>query len=128
MLEATATSLESRGMSVDPKAMLVDFYDLVNRRLNVNLSSLEIILYSSMVVSAIENNYDLPKPWTTNNIAVMRLLLKNRSISAQMGYQDHHNVFADPASYIQKKRLDHIFDGIIMPELFNTTHRDRANT
>ena len=119
MLESTAEELENRSSVISPTSMLVDFYDLVNRRLDVSLSVLEVILYSSMVVSALENNYDLPKPWTMNGVGVMRMLLRNRSLSAQMGYEKHHHVFIDPASYVEQKRMDNIFDGVLMPEIFN---------
>lgn len=123
MLEATAAQAEIRSSVVNPMSLLVDFHDLTNRRLNVNLAGLEVILYSSMVVSVSENNYDLPKPWTKSGVGVMRLLLSSRSESAQMGFQNHHNVFADPEAYVQKKRLNHIFDGLLMPELFNDPAR-----
>jgi hypothetical protein len=119
MLESTAEELEKRSAVISPSSMLVEFYDLVNHRLSVNLSVLEVILYSSMVVSAMDNNYDLPKTWTSSGVGVMRMLLRNRSLSAQMGYEKHHHVFVDPASYVERNRMDHIFDGILIPELFN---------
>ena len=95
--------------------MLVEFYDLVNHRMQVNLSVLEVILYSSMVISAVDNNYDLPKPWTTSGLGVMRMLLRNRSLSAQMGYQGHRETFTDPTSYTNTNRMSHVFDCAIMP-------------
>lgn len=115
MLESTADEMEKRSSMVSPTAMLVEFYDLVNHRLQVNLAVLEVILYSSMVVSAVDNNYDLPKPWTTSGLGVMRMLLRNRSLSAQMGYQGHRETFTDPTSYTNTNRMSHVFDCAIMP-------------
>ena len=105
MLESTADEMEKRSSFVSPSAMLFEFHDLVNRRLQVNLSVLSTILYSSMAVSAVDNNYDLPKPWTTSGLGVMRMLLRNRSISAQMGFQSHRETFTDPTSYTQTRRI-----------------------
>lgn len=115
MLEATVKDLAHRSDVVNPGAMLIEFYDLVNRRLSVNLAILEVILYSSMVVSATNNDYALPKPWTTSGVGVMRMLLTSRSLSATMGYQQHRDTMVSPASYVNKNRLDHIFDGILLP-------------
>lgn len=115
MLESTADEMEKRSSVVSPSAMIVEFYDLVNKRLQVNLSVLEVILYSSMVVSALHGNYDLPKPWTQSGLGVMRMLLKNRSISAQMGFQGHRDTFVDPSSYTKTNRMSHIFDAAILP-------------
>jgi len=116
MLESTAVEMEKRSNVVSPQAFIVEFHDLVNRRLTVNLSVLEIIAYSSMVVDATAGNYDLPKPWTSGGMGVLKMLLENRSISAHMGYQGHRSCFMDPSSYMQTNRLNHIFDAAILPQ------------
>ena len=116
MLESTAKEMEQRSSCVSPEAMLIEFYDLVNRRIQVNLAVLEVIIYSSMVVDAINENYDLPKPWTTMGLGVMRQLLLNRSLGAQMGFQSHRETFLDPTSYINTNRMDHIFDASFLPQ------------
>lgn len=116
LLESTAKEMEQRSSCVSPEAMLIEFFDLVNRRIQVNLAVLEVILYSSMVVDAINENYDLPKPWTTMGLGVMRQLLLNRSLGAQMGFQSHRETFLDPTSYINTNRMDHIFDASFLPQ------------
>lgn len=116
MLESTSKEIESRNNTVAPEAFLVDFYDLVNRRLQVNLSVLEVIQYSSMIVDALEGNYDLPKVGDNRGLGVMRQLIQNRSLSAQMGYQSHRETFTDPTSFTHTNRMDHIFDSAILPD------------
>lgn len=130
MLESTAEEMEKRSKYVQPTNMLVEFHDLVNRRLNVNLSVLDAIIYSSMVVDTDEPNYDLPKPWTRSGLGVLRLLLSNRSLSAQLGYQGHRHTFTDPSSFVVKNRMDHSFDVIFMPQevLQARPHKRRAPT
>ncbi len=119
MLETTKDEMEKRTMVVAPTDMIVEFHDLVNRRLEVNLSVLEIVLYSSMVINAEEGNYALPKEWTESNLGAMRLVMANRSLAAQMAYQNHRQTFVDPTSYTLKNRMNHIFDHVLMPEYFN---------
>lgn len=116
LLESTVSELESRSTTMHPGSMLIDFHDLVNRRLSINLATLEIILYSSMIVSAKDNDYSLPKPWTASGVGVMRKIFQARSLSATMGFQNHVNTFISPASYVHTNRPDHIMDGVILPQ------------
>lgn len=119
MLEATIKDMSYRSNVINPCSMLVEFHDLVNRRLNINLAVLEVILYSSMVISADEEDYGLPKPWTSSGVGVKQMLLTKRSMSATMGYERHRDALIDPTSYTQTNRMDHIFDQQIVPEILN---------
>lgn len=115
-LEATAADLKRRNNDISPDNMIVEFHDLVNKRLTINLSVLEVIVYSAMIVDASDNNYSLPKPWTKAGFGIMRNILKNRSISALMAYQGHRDSFVNPESYLYTSRMDHILDAAIMPQ------------
>ena len=115
VLESTVKDMKARDTVVDPAAMLTEFHDLVNKRITVNLSILSIIIYSSMVVSATEGNYSLPKPWTTSGMGVMKLIMENRSLSATMAYERQTNTVLSPNSYLMTNRPDHIFDSLICP-------------
>ncbi len=119
MLEATMKDMEYRSSVVHPGSMLIELHDLVNRRLSINLSILEIILYSSMIVSAENNDYSLPKPWTQSGIGVKQMLLTERSIGATMVYERHRETLIDPASYTRTNRMDHVMDALIVPEIMN---------
>lgn len=115
MLEATVKDLTYRDSVISPTAMLIEFHDLVNRRLSINLAILEIVVYSSMVVSASDGDYSLPKPWTTSGLGVMRMLLSNRSMAPAMAYERHKDSIVSPSNYINTNRPDHIFDSLILP-------------
>lgn len=115
VLESTVKDMKARDTVVDPAAMLTEFHDLVNKRITVNLSILSIIIYSSMVVSATEGNYSLPKPWTTSGMGVMKLIMENRSLSATMAYERQTGTVLSPNSYLMTNRPDHIFDSLICP-------------
>lgn len=115
MLESTVQELEHRDSVVSPQSMIIEFHDLVNRRLAVNLSVLEIMLYSSMVVSAANRDYSLPKPWTGQGVGVMAKLLVGRSLSATMAYEGHRAVITNPLSYTETNRFDHVMDKVLIP-------------
>lgn len=115
VLESTVKDMKARDTVVDPAAMLTEFHDLVNKRITVNLSILSIIIYSSMVVSATDGNYSLPKPWTGSGMGVMKLIMENRSLSATMAYERQTATVLSPNSYLMTNRPDHIFDSLICP-------------
>lgn len=114
MLESTVKQLTYRDSVVSPQAMLIEFHDLVNRRLSVNLAILEVVLYGSMVVSAANGDYSLPKPWTTAGVGVMRLILQNRSSAPEMAYERHKDAITAPSNYINDNKMDHPFDSLIV--------------
>lgn len=122
LLEATVKDMEERSERVLPANLLIELYDLVNSRMNVHLSIIEVILYSSMAVSPVRGDYSLPKSYTTAGVGVKQGLLKNRSVSATMAYQGHREAIISPANYISENqnRMDHPIDGVIMPaQVFN---------
>jgi len=119
MLEATMKDLEHRSNVINPGNMLIELHDLVNRRLSINLSILEIILYSSMIVSATEGDYSLPKPWTSSGVGVKQMLLTERSLSATMSYERHRETLINPASYVRTNRMDHVMDVMVVPRILN---------
>jgi len=114
-LEATMKDLLKRDNVILPTSLLLEFHDLVNKRLSVNLSVLEAVIYSSMVVSATNGDYSLPKTWTTNGLGVMRMLLAKRSVASTMAYERHKDCITEPVNYINTNRLDHPFDSLICP-------------
>jgi len=119
LLESTTDEMFSRSELVSPEKLLVEFHDLVNRRLKVNLGVLSPILLASMVISANEGRYDIPKAFTRRGVGVMRVLLSSRSLSGTMAFQDHHNVLVRPASFLATNRPNHPFDPILMPSILN---------
>lgn len=120
MLEMTLDDTEKRTLVSSPQDMVINFHDLVNRRLSVNLSVLEVVLYASMVVDSAHGDFALPKAWTTRENGAMRAIFMNRSMSGLMAFQNHRKGFTEPVSFINTNRPDHILDHVFMPEYFNS--------
>lgn len=115
MLESRVTEMRKRSRVESVDTLMLELFDYVNWKLNVNLAALEIILYATTIVSAEDNDYSLPKPWTKSSPSVLTLTMANRSASVQMAYEKQYERIVDPQSYLNTNRLDHIFDGIITP-------------
>jgi hypothetical protein len=113
MLESSVDKLQERDNNVSADTALMELFDLVNDKLTVNLAVLDVVLYSTMIVSAEEGNYGLPKPWGDSGLGIMRASMANRSLSAAMAYEGHREVIVDPNSYIRTNRTEHIFDRLL---------------
>jgi hypothetical protein len=116
LIESKVTEFEARDSNESPTAMLVDFYDLVNDKLKVNLAVLEIIMYASMCVDTSNNNFELPKPSTRKGLGVAKYTIAGRSLSAAMGYEHHRDTILNPASFFSKNRPSHPCDVFLMPQ------------
>lgn len=114
LLESSVEELESRA-NMPPEDILVDFFDLVNSKLTVNLAVLEVTLYGAMIRSAEEGDFALPKPWTSRGLGVMSMSMANRSLSVAMAYENHRENLASPLSYTHTNRPDHPMDMVLMP-------------
>lgn len=115
IIESRVDDLTERDTDLSPAAILFELYDLVNSKLNVNLAVLEVIVYAAMTQSARENNFDLPKPWTTKGLGVSSSTIAGRSLSAAMGYQRHRDIIVNPASFFGDNRPSHPMDVFLMP-------------
>jgi hypothetical protein len=114
-LESRVAEMKARARTETADKMIVDLFDFVNRKLNVNLSCLEVILYATTIISAEANDYGLPKPWTTSQPSVLSMTMKGRSLSVLFAFEKQYEAPNDPASFIHTNRLDHLFDGIYTP-------------
>ena len=116
MLEASVDEMHHRDKAVSPAALLAELYDLVNSKLSVNLQVLAVVVYGSMIRSADEDDYALPKPWTKNGLGVMTQSMLKRSLAATMAFQGHRDAILSPVSFTLMNRPDHPMDGLLVPE------------
>jgi hypothetical protein len=116
MLESSVEEMQSRDKMLTPAVALQQLYDLVNQKLDVSMPILDLVLKQAMVISAEEGNYALPRGDSPHaGFGVMSQSMLHRSLSASMAFEGHRDVIVNPVSYIQKNRLPHPFDAVLMP-------------
>lgn len=116
MLESSVEEMQNRDKNLTPAVALQQLYDLVNQKLDVNMTILDLVLKQAMIVSAEERDYSLPKGYSPHaGFGVMSQSMLHRSLSAAMAFEGHRDVIVNPISYIQKNRLPHPFDAVLMP-------------
>lgn len=114
--ESISRLVEQSDISSTPEARLGDLFTLVTSKLDVNLAVLELIIYAGTCISNEDENYALPKPWTTNETGSYATLITHRSLSAAMAYEEQHITVGDPSSFSRIDRMSHPMDVFIMPE------------
>lgn len=115
IVESSIKNKRSRDTMLSADATLVDLFNLVNEKLNVNLAVLEVVLYTAMVTDAENDDYSTPKPWTRSSLGTMRSTMAGRSLSAVMAFEHHRDLLYSPDSFINTNRQSHPFDWLVLP-------------
>lgn len=115
IVESNVKNKRQRDIEMTPDSALIDLFQLVNEKLSVNLAVLEIVLYTAMIVSAEENDFSIPKPWTTNRLGVASTTITGRSLAAVMAFEHHKDALMSPNSFLNTNVMDHDFDFLLLP-------------
>lgn len=102
-----------------PEDLILQLHDLINRRLEVNLSVLEVMAYATMIIDEDEALYSLPKTYTKRNVGAMKAIMNSRSMGVQMVFQGHRRALLDPSNFVRTNRMDHAYDALMMHEILN---------
>ena len=93
---------------------LKELFELVNSKLNVNLSLLEVIMYAITTPKDTDNN-DLARNYAEKKLGVSDRVIKGRSLSNLYAYQNQTNVIMTPAAFDPENRPDSVYDIFIQP-------------
>lgn len=116
IIEARVEQITERENPESPASTLIELFDLVNSKLEVNLSLLNVIVYASMIVSYKDKDFRLPKPWTNKQLGVASITIPNRSLGAAYAYEDLAALMVKPSSFMLRNRQDSPMDAFINPE------------
>ena len=128
MIESSVTKMRERDHAQNPQAIIVELCDFVNSKLNVNLAVLEITLLAACVISMEDNNFAIPKAWTTSEMGVSTISIENRSLSAAMAYEEQKKIILSPSSFFVEGRQDHPLDCLLLPRETIESLKDNSRT
>lgn len=95
-------------------SILVELFDLVNAKLNVNLACLEVLLYAASQRG--HDDYMLSRNSDTPVLGMAHKIIKGRSLSAALAYEHMSNTISSPESFFVNDRPDSVFDVFIDPQ------------
>ena len=116
IIEARVKELTERTRNESPVQTLTELFDVVNTKLFVNISLLEAIIYSAMIVDPDTNDYRLPKGEQPRGLGVTSVTIPNRSLSAALAYEGQYNTITDPRSFFEFERPSSVMDAFVMPK------------
>ncbi len=115
IIESKMSNLADRIKPESPTLTLFELFDLVNSKIKVNLSLLEVIIYSMMCRDIHEKDYRLGRGNVSNTLGVSKDIMSNRSLSVAYAYQGQADIIKNPKSFFPEGRSDSIFDVFICP-------------
>jgi hypothetical protein len=116
IIESRMKNISDRLKASSPAATLVELFDLVNSKLNVNIALLEIIIYATMVADGANNNFNLARNSPNASLGVAGQMIRNRSLGPGYAYENQAAMITDPRSFYIDHRPDSLFDVFICPE------------
>ncbi|MNP89051.1 hypothetical protein D3C85_14470 [compost metagenome] len=103
----------------DPVTALVEFSDLVNSKLRVNVAHLEVILLSLMRPADDPDDYNLPPYDRPIKFEEHRRLIQERSAGQIFAYERQPDYIEDVGAYSPHKRTPGLLDPFLFPEVIN---------
>ncbi len=91
------------------------FYDLTKEHLKgIHSVHLMLIILAMSVQDASNYDYRLPYPRENGRTVKLDDLMRYRSLSGAMAYEEQNRLFTDPITYLVDRRPSHIYDSILM--------------
>ena len=108
---------KDRTKSVDtPESLLQKVFDMVNTKLDVNISLLEVVVYAFTIRSIKDNDYRLGRNAPDRQLAKAISIITNRSLGGGYGWQYVSNLIMSPKSFYHTSNVPHPLDVLIKPE------------
>ena len=98
-----------------PESILQKLYTLVNTKLTINISVLEIIIYSMMIKSLVPRNFDLARGADDPQIIGFKDIIANRSLGAAYGWERVVNILLSPTAFDTSYIVNHPLDVLLCP-------------
>lgn len=114
LIESNSDQADERAKPGSPAKLVRELFDLVNSKLHVKLSAIEVICYPLMVPS--KNSVALARNVPDPVLGVADNLIKYRSAGGACAYEDTHDLLTSPSSYYNDNRPNSVFDAFLKPK------------
>ncbi len=124
MIESNMSQIDERQKPDSPLNTLLELSSLVNSKLDIPLSCLEVIVYASMVPS--RNNPALARGFDRPVLGVARQIITSRSLSTAYAFQGHVDFMLNAKSFFPHYRPDNQMDVFFAPKKVVEEDKKRA--
>lgn len=114
LIESSIKKLADRQSPDSPVSTLHELFMLANRKLNVNIAGLEIIIYALMTKS--KDDFGLARNAENPVLGVSDQIIKNRSLGPAYAYEEQAYGIVNASSFFYNNRPDSVFDTFLCPK------------
>lgn len=114
IIECGINDVIKRSDPMSPVYTLKELFDLVNSKLDVNISLLEVILYA-FTIPREGHASDLARNHMDKHLGVNNTIIKERSLSNLYAYQTQSKIITSPEAFMGHSRPDSVFDLFLKP-------------
>ncbi len=113
LVESKFENLAERSTEDAPLRVLIQLFDMVTSKLDVNIATLEAIIYSLQQASA--SDYSMGRGSDKVCLGIGKALIWNRSMGTAVSYQEWAPLLINPESY-KRTGVDTIMDVFVCPK------------
>ena len=99
-----------------PESLVQKAFDVLNYKLDINLATLEVIVYAFTVKSIKDRDYSLGRNCPDRQLVRLGDLIANRSLGAGYGYEKVIGLILNPRSFYGKNKVSHPMDILVKPQ------------
>lgn len=114
MIQSSQKHHKKRLIENAPAILLQELFDVVNSKLNINILSMETIIYGLMVHSDV--NYALGRTSDNPVLGLGDALTIHRSLGSAMAFQNHEDALLEPMYHFKGYRPDSLMDIFLKPK------------
>ena len=116
IIEGKMKDLVNRSKSESPQHTLIELFDIVNMKMSVHLSLLEVIIYAIMIDKVGESKYGLARNSSDSGLGVSEFITTNRSLAPAYGFKNQPRTINNPYSFFKLDKPDNPMDVFICPK------------
>lgn len=115
LVESKFENMAERSTEDAPLRVLGQFFDMVTSKLDVNIATLECIIYA--LQQAAVGNFAMGRYSQNPVLGIGKQLIWQRSLGTALGFQEWNTLFLDPKTYDQSRpRPSTIMDAAVAPQ------------
>ena len=90
-------------------------FDLLNKKLDINIKKIEMLVYGFTAYDLNSNNFDLARNSKYLDVAKLSHVIMYRSIGGSYGWTKQHKQVLTPFMFIRENKPDHPLDVLFKP-------------
>lgn len=98
------------------EGLLQKVFDMVNNKLEINISILETIVYAFSIIDSENNDFRLSRNSDLKELAKIKTIITNKSLGGAYAWEEVTNTILNPYSFNPEYFIDHPLDALVMPQ------------